>query len=31
MANMSTMQPSLWRGLAASTPFAKILRGLRRL
>lgn len=31
MANMSTMQPSLHRGLAASTPFAKILRGLRRL
>jgi phthiodiolone/phenolphthiodiolone dimycocerosates ketoreductase len=31
LSNMSTMQPSMRRGLASSTPFAKILRGLRRL
>jgi phthiodiolone/phenolphthiodiolone dimycocerosates ketoreductase len=31
LSNMSTMQPSMLRGLASSTPFAKILRGLRRL
>jgi len=31
LCNISTLQPSMLRGLAASTPFAKILRGLRRL
>ncbi len=31
LCNISSMQPSLLRGMAASTPFAKILRGLRRL
>jgi phthiodiolone/phenolphthiodiolone dimycocerosates ketoreductase len=31
MGNASGMQPSLRRGLAASVPFAKILRGLRKL
>ena len=31
MANGSGMQPSLRRGLAASVPFARILRGLRKL
>lgn len=29
--NISTLQPSLRRGLAANVPFAKILRGLRKL
>ena len=29
--NMSAMQPNLRRGLAASVPFARILRGLRKL
>ena len=31
MANASAIQPSLRRGLAASVPFARILRGLRKL
>ena len=31
MANASAMQPSLRRGLAASMPFTRILRGLRKL
>ena len=31
MANASGLQPSLRRGLAASVPFARILRGLRKL
>ena len=31
MANVSSLQPSLRRGLAATIPFTKILRGLRRL
>jgi phthiodiolone/phenolphthiodiolone dimycocerosates ketoreductase len=31
LANMSAVQPSLRRGLAATVPFAKILRKLRRL
>jgi phthiodiolone/phenolphthiodiolone dimycocerosates ketoreductase len=31
LANISTMQPSLRRGLAATAPFTKILRRLRRL
>jgi len=31
MANASALQPSLRRGLAASVPFARILRGLRKL
>jgi phthiodiolone/phenolphthiodiolone dimycocerosates ketoreductase len=31
MANASALQPSLRRGLAASLPFARILRGLRKL
>jgi phthiodiolone/phenolphthiodiolone dimycocerosates ketoreductase len=31
LSNLSTMQPSLRRGLAAGTPFAKIVRGVRRL
>jgi phthiodiolone/phenolphthiodiolone dimycocerosates ketoreductase len=29
--NMSAMQPNLRRGLAAGVPFARILRGLRKL
>jgi len=31
VGNVSTLQPSLRRGLAATLPFAKIIRGLRRL
>jgi phthiodiolone/phenolphthiodiolone dimycocerosates ketoreductase len=31
LCNISILQPSMLRGLGASTPFAKILRGLRRL
>jgi phthiodiolone/phenolphthiodiolone dimycocerosates ketoreductase len=31
VGNLSTLQPSLHKGLAASLPFANILRGLRRL
>jgi phthiodiolone/phenolphthiodiolone dimycocerosates ketoreductase len=31
MANSSMVQPSLRKGMAASIPFAKILRGLRKL
>jgi phthiodiolone/phenolphthiodiolone dimycocerosates ketoreductase len=31
LCNASSMQPSLRRGLAATLPFAKIVRGLRRL
>jgi phthiodiolone/phenolphthiodiolone dimycocerosates ketoreductase len=31
LLNLSTLQPSLRRGLAASSPFAKILRGVRKL
>jgi phthiodiolone/phenolphthiodiolone dimycocerosates ketoreductase len=31
LINLSTLQPSMRRGLAAGTPFAKILRELRRL
>jgi phthiodiolone/phenolphthiodiolone dimycocerosates ketoreductase len=31
LLNLSTLQPSLRRGLAASGPFAKILRGVRKL
>src|SRR5271169_5460058 len=31
LANMSAVQPSLRRGLAANVPFARILRQLRRL
>ena len=31
LLNLSTLQPSLSRGLAASSPFAKILRGVRKL
>jgi phthiodiolone/phenolphthiodiolone dimycocerosates ketoreductase len=31
LLNLSTMQPSLRRGLAAGNPFAKILRGVRKL
>jgi phthiodiolone/phenolphthiodiolone dimycocerosates ketoreductase len=31
VANISTVQPSLRRGLAANVPFARILRRLRRL
>ena len=31
LSNLSTLQPSLRRGLAASNPFAKILRGVRKL
>ncbi|MDT5011722.1 MAG: phthiodiolone/phenolphthiodiolone dimycocerosates ketoreductase [Mycobacterium sp.] len=30
-ANISTLQPSLRKGMEASIPFAKILRGLKRL
>ena len=29
--NLSTLQPSLRRGLAAGNPFAKVLRGVRRV
>jgi phthiodiolone/phenolphthiodiolone dimycocerosates ketoreductase len=31
MNNLSSLQPSLRRGLAATIPFTKILGGLRRL
>jgi phthiodiolone/phenolphthiodiolone dimycocerosates ketoreductase len=31
LLNLSTSQPSLRRGLAAVNPFAKILRGARKL
>jgi phthiodiolone/phenolphthiodiolone dimycocerosates ketoreductase len=31
LLNLSTLQPSLRRGLAAGNPFAKALRGIRRL
>ena len=31
MADVSAIQPSLRRGLAASVPFTRILRGLRKL
>jgi phthiodiolone/phenolphthiodiolone dimycocerosates ketoreductase len=31
LANMSAVQPSLRRGLAANVPFVRILRQLRRL
>jgi phthiodiolone/phenolphthiodiolone dimycocerosates ketoreductase len=31
LLNLSTLQPSLRRGLAAGNPFAKILRGVRKL
>jgi len=31
LVNLSTLQPSLRRGLAAGNPFAKILRGVRKL
>ncbi len=31
VCNASAMQPNLRRGLAASVPFARILRGLRQL
>jgi phthiodiolone/phenolphthiodiolone dimycocerosates ketoreductase len=31
VANLSILQPSLYRGLAASLPFDRILRGLRKL
>ncbi len=31
VGNVSSLQPSLRRGLAATLPFAKIIRGLRRL
>ncbi len=31
LLNLSTLQPSLRRGLAASSPFAKIMRGVRKL
>lgn len=31
VCNVSAMQPNLRRGLAASVPFARILRGLRKL
>jgi hypothetical protein len=31
MADASVVQPSLRRGLAASVPFARILRALRKL
>jgi len=31
LCNVSLMQPSLRRGLAATLPFARIVRGLRRL
>ena len=31
LINLSTVQPSIRRGLATGTPFAKILGGLRHL
>ena len=31
LANLSVLQPKLSRGLAATLPFAKILRGIRKL
>ena len=31
LLNLSTLQPSLRRGLAAGNPFAKIIRGVRKL
>ena len=31
LLNLSTLRPSLRRGLATGNPFAKILRGIRRL
>ena len=31
LSNLSTMQPSLRRGLAAGNPFAKVMRGVRKL
>jgi phthiodiolone/phenolphthiodiolone dimycocerosates ketoreductase len=31
LSNLSTLQPSLRRGLAAGNPFAKIMRGVRKL
>jgi phthiodiolone/phenolphthiodiolone dimycocerosates ketoreductase len=31
LSNLSTLQPSLRRGLAAGKPFAKIMRGVRKL
>ena len=31
LGNVSSLQPSLRRGLGATLPFAKIIRGLRRL
>jgi phthiodiolone/phenolphthiodiolone dimycocerosates ketoreductase len=31
LLNLSTLQPSLRRGLAAGNPFAKIMRGVRKL
>jgi phthiodiolone/phenolphthiodiolone dimycocerosates ketoreductase len=31
LLNLSTLQPSLRRGLAAGSPFAKIMRGVRKL
>ena len=30
-SNLSTLQPSLRRGIAAGNPFAKMLRGVRRV
>ena len=31
LLNLSTLQPSLRRGLAAGGPFAKVMRGVRKL
>ena len=31
LGNLSTLQPSLRRGIAAGNPFAKVLRGVRKL
>jgi phthiodiolone/phenolphthiodiolone dimycocerosates ketoreductase len=31
IGNFSSVQPNLQRGLATNLPFAKILRGLRKL
>jgi len=31
LLNLSTLQPSLRRGLAAVNPFAKAVRGIRKL
>lgn len=31
LLNLSTLQPSLRRGIAAGNPFAKVLRGVRKL